>query len=406
MLSSMHALIELLDRREKCLEGAEGTSMSAGRFLVISGHDYRSKRKASLHFIADCLKRRGKVSIYSPGFSHLSRMAADIRLDLWPHANKVEQSGGVDCYLERTFIHPFNTAQGWLSSVENRRLKIMTKRPRPQLVEWIKQADTVILKSGLPLLFAEQIARINPAAKMIYLASDDLRTIGCSSYLIDCLHRAAPSFDHAVLPSKQLARTMPPIFRLLRAPRLQPRRFPGPNNLALCGSGQRCQRWFHAVRRQVLQDGVPRVPEVKFHIIGGGRRSRRVTEPNATVLPEMAFHETVRYIVHASIGIAAYDKATTPYYLSDTSMKLAQYAFAGLNSVCPLFAAGGKPGRFGYEFIRSIKHCRSFARRAHHPEGSARRFRVFELVDVTDRSCRRRAFPTPNVRFSRPEAIV
>ena len=92
--------------------------MSAGRFLVISGHDYRSKRKASLHFIADCLKRRGKVSIYSPGFSHLSRMAADIRLDLWPHANKVEQSGGVDCYLERTFIHPFNTAQGWLSSVE------------------------------------------------------------------------------------------------------------------------------------------------------------------------------------------------------------------------------------------------------------------------------------------------
>lgn len=42
--------------------------MSEGRFLIVSGHDYRSKRKASLHFIADCLKRRGKVSFYSPGF--------------------------------------------------------------------------------------------------------------------------------------------------------------------------------------------------------------------------------------------------------------------------------------------------------------------------------------------------
>ena len=121
-------------------------------------------------------------------------------------------------------------------------------------------------------------------------------------------------------------------------------------------------------------------PEVKFHIIGGGRRSQRVTEPNATVLPEMAFHETVRYIVHASIGIAAYDKAATPYYLSDTSMKLAQYAYVGLNSVCPLFAAGGKPGRFGYEFIRPFKHCRSVARSSHHTEGSARRLRVFELA--------------------------
>ena len=90
-------------------------------------------------------------------------------------------------------------------------------------------------------------------------------------------------------------------------------------------------------------------PDVKFHIIGGGRRSLSVAEPNAIVLPEMAFQETVRYIVHASVGIAAYEDATTPYYLSDTSMKLAQYAYAGLNSVCPLFATGGKPGRFGYQ---------------------------------------------------------
>lgn len=324
--------------------------MSEGRFLVISGHDYRSKRKASLHFIADCLARRGKVSFYSPGFSHLSRMAADVRLDLWSHANKVEQSDGVDCYLERTFVHPFNTAQGWLAPMEEFLFRNYAERSRPQLVEWIKQSDTIILESGLPLLFAERIAKTNPAAKMIYLASDDLRTIGCSDYLIDCLRRAAPSFDHAVLPSKQLAATMPPKLRLSYVPHgFNHEVFQGqttspyadPVNAVSVGSMLFDDAFFRTACRAF--------PEVKFHIIGGGRRSLRVTEPNATVLPEMAFHETVPYIVHASVGIAAYDKAATPYYLSDTSMKLAQYAFAGLNSVCPVFAAGGKPGRFGYE---------------------------------------------------------
>ena len=53
--------------------------------------------------------------------------------------------------------------------------------------------------------------------------------------------------------------------------------------------------------------------------------------------------------MHASVGIASYECSTTPYYLSDTSMKLAQYADAGLNSVCPLSSAGGRPGRFGYQ---------------------------------------------------------
>ncbi|MGH7487703.1 MAG: glycosyltransferase family 1 protein, partial [bacterium] len=296
------------------------------------------------------LRRRGKVSFYSPGFSHLSRMAADVRLDLWSLANKVEQSGDVDCYLERTLVHPFNTAQGWLSPVEDLLFQNYAEQPRPQLVEWIERSDTVILESGLPLLFAERVTRLNPTAKMIYLASDDLRTIGCSNYLIDCLRRAAPSFNHAILPSRQLAASMPPGLPLFYVPHGFNHEFfqehttspyADPVNAVSVGSMLFDDRFFKTACRAF--------PDVKFHIIGGGRRSLGVTEPNAIVLPEMAFQETVRYIVHASVGIAAYEDATTPCYLSDTSMKLAQYAYAGLNSVCPLFAAGGKPGRFGYE---------------------------------------------------------
>ena len=134
-------------------------------------------------------------------------------------------------------------------------------------------------------------------------------------------------------------------------------------------------------------------PGVKFHIIGGGRRSLSVNEPNAIVLPEMAFHETIRYIVHASVGIAAYDNAVTPYYLSDTSMKLAQYAYAGLNSVCPLFAAGGKPGRFGYEssdpssIVAALRAALTIPR-IHHDASEFLRW-----PDVTDRILSPSQFP-------------
>ena len=40
----------------------EGSHGAASRFVIISGyHDYRSKRKANLHFIADELAKRGST---------------------------------------------------------------------------------------------------------------------------------------------------------------------------------------------------------------------------------------------------------------------------------------------------------------------------------------------------------
>jgi 2-beta-glucuronyltransferase len=85
-----------------------------------------------------------------------------------------------------------------------------------------------------------------------------------------------------------------------------------------------------------------------FHVIGGGRNSAGLASENLVVWPEMPFSETVRYIRHASVGIAAYTANDAPYYLSDTSMKLLQYQYVGLNGVCPFFACGEFPGRFGY----------------------------------------------------------
>ena len=318
--------------------------------LLISGHDYRSKRKANVHFIGASLKRYGKVNFYSIGFSFLSRLKHDPRTELWPAANRVCAHDDVGCYLERNLVHPFNTHRSWMKTPEALWFSGYRVRPRSQLWSWVKAADTIILESGVSIMLAQQIARANPAASLIYMASDDLTTIGCADYLHECLERSASVVDYAVLPSRLLAPAMPSGMKLIEVPHgldqapysaRQPSPYsPGVNAVSV-GSMLFDANFFEIVCR--------RFPEVKFHIIGGGQQSLRVNAGNAVVMPEMPFTETVRYIQHASIGIAPYVAAGAPYYLSDTSMKLMQYQAAGINAVCPTFAVGEKAGRFGYD---------------------------------------------------------
>jgi 2-beta-glucuronyltransferase len=325
-------------------------AMSRKQFLFISGHDYRSKRKANVHFIASSLKRYGKVNFYSIGFSFLSRLKDDYRTELWPDSNRVSEFEDVSCYLEQNLVHPFNTNREWLKWPEAVLFEGYKIRPRPQLQDWIKSADTIIFESGISILLARQISLANPEATKIYIASDDLRTIGCSDYLVRCLGRSASSFSYAVLPSRLLAATMPQNMKLIVVPHGldqtafeagQPSPYSTGTNAVSVGSMLFDANFFEIACRNF--------PEVKFHVIGGGQESLRVSGNNAVVLPEMAFAETIRYVNHASIGIAPYTAQSAPYYLSDTSMKLMQYQAAGINAVCPYFAAGKRTGRFGYD---------------------------------------------------------
>jgi 2-beta-glucuronyltransferase len=94
-----------------------GEPMTAAPFLLISGHDFRSPRQANTHFIADELARRGQTRFFSVGFSFLSKLKHDPRVSLWDRANTIENYNGVDTYLWRTFLHPFNLRKKLLAPV-------------------------------------------------------------------------------------------------------------------------------------------------------------------------------------------------------------------------------------------------------------------------------------------------
>jgi 2-beta-glucuronyltransferase len=89
-------------------------------------------------------------------------------------------------------------------------------------------------------------------------------------------------------------------------------------------------------------------PDLDFHIIGAGKAAADLQGDNIIVHPEMAFAETLPYVQHAACGVAAYRDDNSPRYLIDTSLKLRQFGLFSIPAVCPYFALGNAPGRFGY----------------------------------------------------------
>ena len=174
----------------------------ARNYLFISGHDYRSNRKASVHFIAEECTKLGRVKWFSPGFSNLSIIKKDPREALSSQANTIVSYNGVDCFLWKTLIHPLNLKYRALSGLESAFFRIYRKSVPTFFSDWIEQADFVLVESGLPVIFIKMIKEINPLVHLIYIASDDVEVIGCSKFICDELSESACLFDGIRVPSR------------------------------------------------------------------------------------------------------------------------------------------------------------------------------------------------------------
>ncbi len=318
-------------------------------FLVISGHDFRSKRKANVHFIAGELAKRAPTRFFSIGFSALSLITADPRASLWARANRIERHDNVDCYLWRSLLHPINLRQSWLGLPERAGFGLYRQFLPKVLRQWIREASVVGLESGLPLIAFDLVKRLNPRAKVVYLCSDSLDTIGCSAYLKNALERASTKFDVIRIPSPLLAPEFPPGSRLrvisqgmnampARNQRTSP--FTSGTNVISIGS--------MLFDRSFFEIAAPAFPELTFHIIGGGKNASGLSGPNIRLYGEVPFEETLAFIEYADVGVAPYGGTKVSPYLVDTSMKLLQYEAYGLPALCPIAVAGDRHGRFGY----------------------------------------------------------
>ena len=330
--------------------------------------------------------------MFSIGYSLLSRLNGDPRRSLANKANIIEHIEGVDCFLWWSPAHPVAPGRAVLDPLANLVFRAYQRLIPGNMATWIRQSRTIIIESGLPVVLFEAIRRINPDATVIYLASDDVATIGCASFILKELARTAPRYDRIILTGRALATTFPPGCRLSYVPhgleipqaaRMVPSPY-GPGRHAVSVGSMLFDRSFIATAASAC-------PEVSFHVIGGGRESEGLEADNITVYGEMPFLETIGYIQHADIGLAPYRKSSGDGYLADTSMKLMQYGHLGVPAVCPVTVVGGHVGRFGYErgnraSITAALHAALAAGRG---VGSA----VLTWCDVVDRILRPDRFP-------------
>jgi len=336
-------------------EGGVGDIYDTGRqdgmtkALFISVHDFRSLRKASVHFIAAEIAKRGQVRFFSVGLSRLSERRGDTRFNLAEKANRVETVGGVECYLWRQFWHPFTMRNQALLPAETAMFYAYRRMVPAIPRQWMREADLVFIESGLAAVFIADVRRKNPNARIVYLASDDLDTVGCAETIKRDFKRNFDMIDTVRLPSRYLLPGMPHGETSILVPHGIDKSIAAPRYADPYGGRRACV----SVGSMLFDASFFRIaaglfPEIEFHVIGAGAAAAGLAAANIVIHPEMAFADTLPYLQHAAFGVAPYRDADTPLYLIDTSLKLRQFALFGIPSVCPNFALGDVPGRFGY----------------------------------------------------------
>lgn len=319
------------------------------RVLLVSRHDYRTKWRANFHPIADGFAALGnEVSFVSIGYSGMTCFSQDRRRPLDARANRWERVNGIDCYLWKAPFHPIGLRQPALDRMARPLYHLFARLPARALDEAARRADLILVESGLSPVLIPRLRRQAPGALIMYVASDLFETVGAPAIMNDILAEAAEAITTVVV----VARAMAPHFEHLRRPIRfiphgidpaafsddAPSPFTGGRNVVTVGS--------MLFDPSVFTAAAAAFPDVQFHLIG---------TPSGTTYPAnihehgpMPFADTVAWLRHADTGVAPYRQGASADYLSDSSMKLMQYGYLGLPALCPDFAVGAHPLRFGY----------------------------------------------------------
>ncbi len=320
------------------------------RVVIVSGfHDYRTARRGSIQALADALVGLGyEVTFISIRFSPISIATNDHRLFFWSHANKPEMVNGVLCYLWRTFFHPFRTGNAVLDRLAAPLFRAYAKFPDRFIDNALRSASYIVIESGLGIMLTGRARKLNKQARIIYRASDTLDTIRAHPILKTELARRIHEIDAFCL----LARKMAPCFALAKNKTyvvplginrsdfadIGPSPYSGGVNAVTVGSMLFDRSFFQYAGRKF--------PNIHFHLIGCGAPFEAPS--NVHIYKEMPFKQTLPYIKHANFGIAAYRLSSNSEYLAQSSLKLMQYEYLGVPAVCPDYAVGTSPNRFGY----------------------------------------------------------
>lgn len=320
------------------------------KVVIVSGvHDYRTPRRGSIQALADALVRlHYDVTFISVRFSPISLAKGDHRAFLWTRANRPESVNGVQCYLWRTPFHPFRCGIDALDAAAGPLFSAYAHLPNRFIDDALRAASYIVVESGLGIMLIHRARQLNDHARIVYRGSDALHTIGAPRALEAELRRRADDVDAYCLLAEKMAAdfqwatdktyTVPLGVHRGDFADIGPSPYAGGTNAVTVGSMLFDPSFF--------QQAAASFPDIQFHLIGTGGAFE--APANVRHYEEMPFKATLPYLKHADFGIAAYRPQANSGYLAQSSLKLMQYEYLGLPAVCPDYAVGASPNRFGY----------------------------------------------------------
>lgn len=366
--------------RSASLEPPRMPAPPPANVLIVSRHDYRTDRRTSIHFLARAMVAQGHVVRFvSVGFSWMSAIRDDPRLPMSDLANQWQKVDGIHAFLWKTPWHAVDLPVvgrygGWLYD-------LWARLPCDDLDAAAAAADTIIIDSGIAPVLIGRLRMQAPSARLIYRAADLLETAGVHRRVQQVLERDAAEIDLVVV----VAPGMLPHFDRFPAPKLvithgvdkarleretlNP--YDGPNNIVSVGS-----MLFDA---EAVRTAARALPDHTIHLIGNPPGP---FPANVRQYGEMPFADTLRFLQHADVGLAPYRSGPGTEYLADSSLKLLQFGALGLPAVCPHFAVGHRPLRFGYDHEHAasiVPAIRAAARAKRQPVA------IPDWADVADR---------------------
>lgn len=325
------------------------------KVTLIVAHDYDSKRKVGFHYWADYLVANGhEVDYVSVGKSYLSKLFGrpipSVR-NQW-----VKLSERLNVYNWVSWIHPCLNHR-FLNPFLLPIFKLIPHQFGKGNLQRLAASDVLIVESGIGLALIPLIKQLNGNIKIIYEASDRLKTVGAHPYVLSAELQALESFDLIRVPAKVMLgdfSTHAPIVYIPQG--IDKTEFDKTHTNPYSTGKNVISVGDMLFDQHVITQFANAFPEWTFHLFG---RNAKLTDKLKNVIEygECHFASIVPYMKFADIGLAPYRNALNCEYLSQSSLKLLQYAYSSLPIVAPEFASGNNSYVFGYKDLASANEA-------------------------------------------------
>lgn len=338
------------------------------RAILLTGHFPQQQRKASLMWVSEHLQKMGwHVTHTTVGFSWLSVARRDARLAVLPHLPKRgfrPLSRSLSSLFGLPLIHPFNARSRITNSVLHSLLPMFTSHWARLLRDPITKADLIICESGPPVLLAPILAKYAPDAARVYRVNDDIRLLNASPTLIRAEKDNAKCFTRISTASPVLANRFSNHPNVTLDPMgiphdaltsIPPNPYQGGRKTAVC-----------AGTTQIDLPALARIADARpnwdIHLLGR-LRTEPPKRPNIYWHGEIAFKETLAFIAHADIGLAAYVDAPGVEYQATNSNRILLYRHFGLPILGPdRLCRLDTPSIIGYSDPNAWFRCETYIR--------------------------------------------